>query len=134
MIGLKRRAEGHVDARNQPTFHFSAKPDYDYEDSIVRIKVVFKLDGMSIGSITGHIIERGEVFFEYCDSISAEIEECAANFFEEDGQINAWLSGKVSRDCNFGGFLYIDTLEIDAAHRGNDLGLQWFTKLLDHSF
>jgi hypothetical protein len=113
-------------------FDFREREDYDYADSVTIIKGKVSLNNVKVGIICGHIIQRNNIFYELCDSISDEVQKCGVTFFNANGNLQGPMKHKVSDECNYDGYMHVSEVRIKSKHRGRELGLRLFHKLLDH--
>ncbi len=118
----------------QYVFEVTDKPNFEYKNSIRRIEGRVKLNDEIIGTISGNIIRRGGAFYSHCDSISEEIQHCSVLFFKSDGKLSSEMKEKVHTSCNQNGYLHVDQVKINKVHRGKDLGLKLFQKVLEQLF
>ena len=111
-------------------------------DSMVTIGVTILHGGhhgQTVGDLTGRVIDRDFRprwnFHEVCDEESAELEEVAVEFCDEDGTLRYKdldrLSAESDSAASRGGFLHIERVAINEGHRRRDLGLACMKTLLE---
>ena len=137
MKGSKRPRRNIVSsAAMEPTernlnFQISEEADGAHTFSL---RGVITSNGTEIGSLSGHLINRAQCsgfFGTVCDEISKECNDIFDDFFNDDGKVKGPLARRVSAQCHTGGFLSVERVEVDAAYRGQGLGLTLFQRLLE---
>lgn len=93
-----------------------------------------------VGGLDGTYVNRnamGTSFHEVCDSISGELEELSTAFCDGDGMLRYDGIDGLEEDYDgenlpdYGGFVHLNKIVLDAEHRHKDVGIQCFTALLD---
>jgi len=119
------------------TYKLSVTEDYEFEDAIFRVGAMVSCDGVRVGSASGSLVIRGSGwdFWEVCDSVSQELCNVANDLCGNDsyGRLVHDIDGLSSAEharASKGGFLHIEHVTLDAAHRGADIGLRCLHALL----
>lgn len=93
------------------------------------------VDGKKGGSLSAMLVDRDSarsMFHSACDAESAELQEIGCLFFGSSGQVR-YAPLKSDASAKRGGFLYIATFGLDAAHRvggATDVGASAIRALL----
>lgn len=120
-------------------YAFTIKLDRHYENkSLVMIHVSITHEKENIGNLNGLIIDRDfrprSHFHELCDSESQELQGMGVCFCNDDGTLRyKTLDGLTEEQdgaASSGGFLQIEQVSIDEAHRHKDLGIRCIKTLL----
>ena len=92
-----------------------------------------------VGDLKGNLIDRDHRprwnFHELCDAESAELQGMSTALCNQDGTLRFDRIQNLNRDehwaCSHGGFLQVEIVRLEQAHRGNDIGLRFFCALLE---
>lgn len=117
------------------SFLMRQEEDEDSDGQVDFINAKVKFEGATVGRLSGYLFHRdGEFaggFYDTCDAICSETQECSVLFFKDTGRLQREFARTVSRTCNTGGFLYIESIEVDEEHRRQGLGLLLLQKCLN---
>ncbi len=125
----------HVSVNNNYNFKFESQRGDEYSKQTDTVSGTVSVNDEEVGYISGHIIKRnkcGNSFYTVCDAISSELQVSSTSLFTETGVPTGILKALVSSSCYDGGYLHIEEVKINKDHRGRDLGLTLFQKLLQH--
>mmetsp|Transcript_16590 Transcript_16590/g.19963 ORF Transcript_16590/g.19963 Transcript_16590/m.19963 type:complete len:185 (-) Transcript_16590:141-695(-) len=95
----------------------------------------------TIGTIQATLIHRPNgAFWRMCDTVSDELQTVSSECCYSDGTLkeSGGLPEALGNDseriaaASNGGFLYVNSIQLDPAERGRDLGLNFMLSLLDH--
>jgi GNAT superfamily N-acetyltransferase len=110
---------------------------YDYSGLVESyVGQVLLEDGKSeIGRLEAFEVTRylsSPNFYEWCDSIDQEVQECSTLFFDTKGRIQKkYVSKFPSAAKSDHPYVHITKICVDEAHRGKDLGIRLLKALLD---
>jgi hypothetical protein len=117
------------------SFRITLGRHYDYE-SVVTILVTILHGAQPVGYLNGRVTDRSfREFHQISDAESAELGEVGASFCHDDGTLRykdiAGLSAGEYPQASGGGFLHIEQVAIDEAHRRGDVRLRCIKALLE---
>lgn len=116
-------------------FRITLGKHYEYE-SVVTILVTILHGDQPVGYLNGRVTDRSfREFHQLADGEAAELGEVGATFCNDDGTLRYRdLDGLTAREdsgASRGGFLHIEQIAIDEAHRRGDLRVRCIKALLE---
>jgi len=110
------------------------KATRDYKQAYaINGKAIF--NNKVIAELDGQWIDRKRIdhnFHSICDSFSGELQECGCYLCDAKGHLRAPAKNLVSEACNFGPFIYIQSINVIEEARGQDVSLLMLKACLDH--
>lgn len=112
---------------------------HDEWESVVMIRVSITHEKELVGHLNGLVIDRDfrprSQFHELCDSQSQELQGMGVCFCNDDGTLRYKTLNGLAKEkddaASSGGFLQIENVSIDEAHRHKDLGIRCVKTLLE---
>jgi len=87
-----------------------------------------------IAHLNGQLINRKNNpynFHSICDDFSSELQECGCYMCDDKGRLRAPAKDLVSKACNTGGFIYIESITVVTEARRRDVSLLMLKACLD---
>lgn len=114
------------------TASIKIQSDYEYDEvNVVTAKLFF--EKKQVGKFKGTILKRpSSRFFEVAEYISDELKELSTMFCNSQGNANRIKTNLDEEGISSGGFFQMYVVSVNAAHKGQDVGLEFVHQILSY--